>query len=188
MGDDGDEYDDADRDECYGENPPMDRGVLGKVVQPLFADVVTDGGCYEERDDERNGVATSEERQNLAYAAAHHLAYSDLLASVFGLKHRQAEDADDGDEKRKEGANLNLSHEAHLVSIRLFQIIVKKLQLRSSLVFIKRSKYIVYLMSQGFLVGVCTHANISNIHRIAPVGKPLSEDDKRYRLLVAVYA
>ena len=55
------QYNGADDDECQGKQPPVDMSMLGKVLQPLLADVVTDRGCYHEGDNQRNCVTPGAE-------------------------------------------------------------------------------------------------------------------------------
>ena len=101
--------------------------MLGKVLQPLFANVVADRRGYHEGDNQRKCIALGEERQHLANATAHYFANGNLLTAILCLEHREAEDADKRDEDANEGKEFDLSDETELLVVCFLQTIIKEI-------------------------------------------------------------
>lgn len=69
-----------------------------------------------------------EKRQDLSDTTAHHLTDGNLLASILGLKHREAEDANERNKDADEGEEFDLTDKTELLLIGLFKIVIQEIE------------------------------------------------------------
>ena len=92
---------------------------------------------------------------NLARRGARYLADADFLASVFGLKHRETEDTDNGENQANNSDEVGLTEEAELIVVGLLEHLVKGIHLVIGRSAIMLYQFVGLLANSRFIGIIC---------------------------------